>query len=92
MNKHFPDEMIRAAKLGKMSFFSDIVSPSGSDCENCGGMGVLILFIADEGPYSFPGAPYRGYGKTSKWYDGKWWLGNSNSFTCPDCKGECKKR
>jgi hypothetical protein len=21
------------------------------------------------------------------WHNGKWWVGNTASFTCPDCKG-----
>lgn len=87
MPKHFPDDMIRLAKLGKECFLSDIQSVNPNDCQNCGGMGVFILFIADEGPYFQPANPYRSDGKTSKWYNDHWWVGKSHSFQCPDCKG-----
>lgn len=88
MPKHFPEEMIQAAKLGKECFLSDIQPTNPYDCKNCGGMGIFILFIADEGPYLQPANPYRSDGKTSKWYNDRWWVGKSHSFRCPDCKGE----
>lgn len=88
MNKHFPPEMIQIAKLGKMSFLSDCQPINPNDCINCGGMGVFVLFIATEGPYRQPANPYRKDEKTSKWYNGNWWVGESHSFVCPDCKGQ----
>ena len=86
MTKHFPQGMIDAARLGKKSFFSEVQAGPG-DCLNCGGLGSLVLFVASEGPYPTPAAPYRGDGKVSKFYDGKWWIGNSHSFVCPECNG-----
>jgi hypothetical protein len=87
MSKNFPPIMIEAAKLGKMSFLSDITSNRLTDCKNCGGMGNLYLFIASEGPYREPANPYRGDNKSSKFHDGKWWIGETHAFQCPDCRG-----
>lgn len=91
MNKHFPQSMIEAARLGKLAFLSDIQPLRTGDCPNCGGMGNFYLFIAAEGPYREPGNPYRSDHKSSKWYDGKWWVGDTHSFQCPDCKGSGEK-
>ena len=90
MTKNFPQTMISAASLGKKSFLSDIASNNPADCRNCGGMGILILFVATDGPFNSPASPYRSDGKVSKWYDGKWWVGESHSFTCPECGGDCR--
>jgi len=88
MIRNFPQTMVSAASLGKKAFLSDIAPTNGSDCKNCGGMGMLFLFVATDGPFLTPASPYRGDGKVSKWYGGKWWAGNTHSFTCPECQGE----
>ncbi len=89
MDKHFPYDMklLMNQDTVKAAFVSDITSKLPNDCKNCGGFGVLVVFIATEGPYNTPAAPYRGDNKTSHWHDNKWWVGSSYSFPCPDCKG-----
>ena len=60
------------------------------ECENCGGMGVISLFLATLGPLDAPAG-----GKfTSKWHDDKWWAAPSPSMQfgtvsapCPVCHG-----
>ena len=89
MDKHFPYEMKLLIKQDtvKAAFLSNIESKLPNDCQNCGGFGVLVVFIATEGPYQSPAAPYRADNKTSHWHDDKWWVGSSYSFPCPDCAG-----
>lgn len=89
MDKHFPYDMklLMTQPTVKAAFVSDIKPKLPDDCGNCGGFGVLCVFIATEGPYRTPAAPYRGDNKTSHWHDNKWWVGQTYSFPCPDCNG-----
>jgi hypothetical protein len=72
----------------KRAFFSDITSPNPYDCENCGGMGRMFVFIALQGPYNSPSSKLE---EASHWSDDKWWIGHTHSALCPVCKGEGKK-
>jgi hypothetical protein len=54
-----------------------------SDCENCGGLGVMYSFIADGGPFESPG----NLGEVSKFAEGKWWVGKNYADQCPVCHG-----
>lgn len=71
----------------KKVFILDFENNNPGDCGNCSGSGYLYIFAVTEGPYQSPTAPYRADGKVSKWFDNKWWVGNTLSFQCPDCKG-----
>lgn len=86
MPKHFPPDMIAAARepYVKMAFISDPPLLNEDQCQNCGGLGVFILFLATDGPFRdcFPMK-----GKVSHGHDGHWWMGLSYVFKCPDCKG-----
>ncbi len=86
--KNFPRLMKDAASMPgvKKAFLLDFDGTNNGGCDNCGGMGYLYLFIATEGPFQSPGAPYR-EDKSSHWYDGKWWIGTSSAFMCPNCHG-----
>jgi hypothetical protein len=67
-------------------------------CPNCGGSGVVSVFLATAGPFDSPGSSNY----VSKWFDGKWWCAPSFdskkpdeslhfgtfSADCPDCRGE----
>lgn len=70
----------------KAVFIGVLESPNPTDCRNCGGAGVMSMFLATEGPYNSPAAPYSG--KSSHWYDGKWWVGNTITAPCPVCEKE----
>jgi len=70
-------------------------------CENCGGLGIISIFLANMGPFTEVGAGHL----ISKWCDGKWWCApgfvepgkdaNKTNFkfgtvsdTCPVCHGQ----
>jgi hypothetical protein len=62
-------------------------------CQNCGGAGVVVAFIATEGPYDAPAHPYMKRGDTrltskSDIINGqiKFWVGQTISVACPDCQ------
>ena len=94
MDKHFPADMLAATRgIGiKLVLFTDNPSNDFMDCENCGGLGFFNVFLATEGPFEQPGFPYRKDMKISHWYNDRWWVGKSYNFTCPDCKGERRKK
>ena len=92
MDKQFPEEMLKTIKAAqvtgkvKLILFSDPDTPNLTrDCHNCCGLGFFHVFIASEGPYQLPAAPYSGL--VSHWHDRKWWVGQSYSFKCPKCEG-----
>lgn len=89
MDKIFPPEIktLVSNRNVKEAFISVIEPVSPKDCQNCGGAEVFALFLATDGPYQSPGAPYRGDGKTSHWDETikKWWVGNTYTFPCPVC-------
>lgn len=72
--------------------------PLPNSCENCGGSGVISMFLANTGPFEVPGS----YKYVSKWHDGKWWCAPAYDMAdaeqtmkfgtvtaiCPVCKGE----
>jgi hypothetical protein len=63
----------------KMAWVNEPDTRDKTKCQNCGGEGYLFLFLATEGP--FDNKPQ----KVSKWYEGKWWVGETLSFFCPVC-------
>jgi hypothetical protein len=90
MNKNYPGELndaaITALAVGSsLLLISDSPQHLASDCENCGGSGIFVLFIATEGPYPSPSV--RSDGRVSKWHEGSWYIGRNQTFSCPDCKG-----
>lgn len=85
MNKNFPLAMIEAAKLSKISFLSDVQPISPNDCKNCGGMGYFFLFLATDGPFQSPSVH-----KVNKWHNEAWYVGETQSYKCPDCGGRGK--
>ena len=86
--KHFSKELTLLVSTSKHAFLLECTDPGPQNsCKNCDGLGYHAVFIATEGPYQTPSAPYRGDGKVSKWHDNKWWVGNTVCFTCPNCKG-----
>ena len=89
MKKIYPQEMIDASKRHdvKKYFVSDIQKVGPHDCENCGGAGVMGLFLCKKGPYSTPSFP----GEFTNHFDnsiGKWWAGQTYTFPCPVCLGQ----
>ena len=52
----------------KAALFSKIESKRKQDCKNCGGMGVMYMFVGTSGP--FKEVP-KGIGK---WDGTNWWL------------------
>ena len=87
--KRFPSEFAVLARQEnvKNSFVSDVQAQLSRDCENCGGIGTMSIFLATEGPYEHAAAPYRNDKKSSHFHDGKWWVGKLMSFPCPACRG-----
>lgn len=79
----------------KAAFVSEFGPSLPSDCQNCGGVGTLAVFLATKGPFHSPAAPYNGDEKTheTSHFDpnsgpnGGWWVGRTVSETCPDCNG-----
>ena len=93
-NKNFPisvSQMARAPGV-KRAYISDNPPTHPDDCENCGGTGVFVLFLATKGPFQTPAGPYSKAGtvlETNRYDErsGSWWVGTSQSLTCPVCKG-----
>ena len=97
----FPDVIVRMAKdpRVKKAFYLEYEKVDG-ECEECGGMGIVSLFLATMGPFDEPG----GGNLISRLYDGKWWCApgfidpqkdkdKTNlrfgvvSAPCPKCRG-----
>jgi hypothetical protein len=62
-------------------------------CLNCGGAGIVVAFVATEGPFSSPAGPYLirdGVRLSSKpeVINGKtkYWVGQTISVMCPECQ------
>lgn len=87
--KQFPPEFktMWASPLTKAAFVNDAQPFNPGHCENCGGLGAMMTFIASKGPFDHPGM----YGEVSHWYNGWWWVGKSYEATCPVCQGSGMK-
>lgn len=61
-------------------------------CENCGGTEIVMVFCATGGPFQTPANPYlldeKGKPLSSKFIDGKWWVGHAYSAPCPECQND----
>jgi len=98
MKKQFPKEFAKLWSVPgvKAVFVSDITPINPFDCENCGGAGVMAIFIAKKGPFQAPGSPYSANNETSHWDQsaiggrGGWWVGETFTATCPTCNGQQK--
>jgi len=67
----------------KMACISEHLPLNKSNCENCGGHGIMYTFIADSGPFKSAAIG----NDVSKFAEGKWWVGKNYADTCPVCKG-----
>lgn len=76
-------DMWRAGNT-KAAFVSEAVSKKASDCQNCGGAGMMATFIAVMGP--FDNLPV-GKGIIAHYANGKWWGGANFTAPCPVCGG-----
>src|SRR5512139_1730329 len=83
---NFPTEFKRhlANPTLRGAFFSQIEGRHPRDCKNCGGIGVIYLFLATGGPFN---NPPHGKDIIAKSVNGKWWAGTNEGGICPDCKG-----
>jgi hypothetical protein len=74
-------EMISAIRrpTTRQAFVSEPDIRDKTKCQNCGGEGYLYLFIATDGP--FDNRPQA----VAHWDNGKWWIGETWTFTCPVC-------
>ena len=86
MNKRFPPEWDKYihATTTKAALYEMIAPQHPRDCKNCGGIGTMIVFIANGGPFVFPPS---GKDIIAKWHDGKWWGGKHIEEMCPVCRG-----
>ena len=91
----YPNEFRLYSKQPKVKkvFVSDIKYVNGTECQNCGGAGIITIFCSLEGPYQTPTVSGRttdsGMAITShyeKSIDG-WWNGVTYSHSCPKCNG-----
>lgn len=92
---YFPKEAYTQAKAYQaahsMPVFTWAMEPEEkTDCDNCGGGGIVYLRLAERGPFSTPATTrqpstyFDGDGQFGKgWYVVKETMG----FTCPKCKG-----
>jgi len=67
----------------RAAWLSENTAINPDDCQNCGGVGYLYLFIATSGPFRDP--PASGIGKWDQAIE-KWWAGKTHSFPCPKCQ------
>jgi hypothetical protein len=68
----------------KAAFFSMNEAQHPRDCRNCGGLGVIYLFVAKGGP--FREVP-NGKNIIAHWTKQGWWAGTNEAGACPDCGG-----
>lgn len=94
-DKKFPKEMqfLASAPEVRKVFVADVQRTGVLDCENCGGVEVIAVFIATKGPFQAPAAPYSSDGETSHFdadvgSKGGWWVGKTYTFPCPVCIGD----
>lgn len=82
----FPDnfKVFLSDRLLKGAFFSKIEGRHPRDCKNCGGIGVIYIFLATGGPFN---NPPTGANIVAHFAEGKWWAGKNEGGICPDCKG-----
>ena len=90
MDIKIPKELIFHIKTPgiKAAMLSNIKSPNPGDCENCGGVGRLFVFIAAAGPLkSCPsGAGGKHHFQSDRWWTGEWFSG-----VCPECEGRSRE-
>ena len=67
----------------KKAWLSDHKPLGPEDCPNCSGLGFHAAFIATAGPLKTPAAYYSG--KSSKYWEGFWWAGQTFTAACPVC-------
>jgi hypothetical protein len=76
--------------LTKRAWESDNKPASSNDCENCGGLGIVSMFVATGGPLHSPAPSGIGSAErpiVSHWDNGVWWSGFTIVDTCPVCNG-----
>jgi hypothetical protein len=83
-SKELKQRIREIAPTAKAVFFSMNETSNPKDCKNCGGLGVIYLFVASGGP--FTEVP-RGENIIAHWSDDKWWAGINEGSICPDCNG-----
>jgi hypothetical protein len=98
MTQHYPrawDFYIQSPDVKKVLWLQ---GEGNGSCPNCGGSGLVGIFLATAGPFDTPGSSAY----VSKWFDGKWWCApafdpkkvdevmhfGTFSAPCPDCRGE----
>lgn len=90
MARQIPNElqaMMRHSTV-RAAFLSETASPNPTDCQNCGGVGCLYVFLATAGPLqTAPGGGQVGHSDER----GRWWVGKTFSAICPECKGLGKR-
>ena len=89
MSQKLPREFETVAHMpGVKTYWLGSSAPKSPwDCSQCGGVGILTLFVALEGPFNSVPSPTQGL--SAKW-DGniaKWWNGKHLAIECPNCKG-----
>jgi hypothetical protein len=79
----------------KKAWISEFPAMFPDACTNCGGAGIIVAFVATEGPYDHPAGPYLvkdGVRLTSKAEiinnKTRWWVGQTISLPCPECQNQ----
>lgn len=69
-----------------------MVNPVGTpgDCQNCGGLRFMYVFVSHGGPYTVPPDPPKD--THLRFIDGSWYFGHTESDPCPVCNGVYKAR
>jgi len=91
MDKIYPGEFAVLAKTAVDVFVGEYEPVGLNDCPNCGGMGVMSMFLMEKGPFESPNHPYAKL--KSRWSDKHkgWIAGTTVTKTCPVCNGSSKK-
>jgi len=68
------------------------VTDSSFHCQNCGDRGFITAFYADHQFSAREGAPPTPpKGRALSFINGGWWIGEHQTRTCPDCKGDPRR-
>lgn len=93
----YPDELKAQIRGAKMPVFAQGFDPVGAnDCHNCGGLGMVYVFLVERGPFRDPPASRLNEGSVLKstedpMYGHVWYIGRTIGARCPVCSGVARK-
>ena len=86
----YPKEMIGRSKANRPNpTWVESKQVFDASCNNCGGRGFMVAFYCDydRSLIAGRGTPSLENGKSLRWINNAWWVGEHETYDCPVCFG-----